>query len=335
MLSMLFPNQRPFAAEKKLVRNPKLKNLKKGFQGNERVGGVFQNLYGQSGGSSLFKALKWRFSRNPQKEIKDSENYSPEVISAQNVVNDKQDYILWLGHASWLIQTGGKKIVTDPCLTSPPLVKRRTKLPIPIGAIQPDYLLISHGHYDHLDTDTLKYFGGATALIPLNMTSLIKKINSGIRCREAGWYQQYDIAEDFKVIFLPAHHWHRRRGNDYNRVLWGSFLIQTETATIYFGGDSGYSRHFQDIYQLFGSIDMAILPIAAYSPRWFMKSSHINPEEAMRAAFKDLKAKKMIPMHYGTFDLSDEPMAEPEKRLRQISTEKEVTFINIGEKYLL
>ncbi len=320
-------------AKIKYIDNPGLPSVKSGFKGNEIIDGVFQNLYGQSGGSSLLRVLKWRFSKNVHKKVKVEENYSLPVTLAQKALQDENDYILWLGHASWLIQINGKKIITDPCLTSPPFVKRQTMLPIPIEAIKPDYLLISHGHYDHLDSDTLEHFDSATALIPLNMTKLINNMNPTIKCREAGWYQQYDLAEDFQIIFLPAHHWHRRNSHDYNEILWGSFLIKTKTTSIYFGGDSGYSNHFKDIGELFGGIDTAILPIAAYAPRWFMKSSHINPEEAMQA-FKDLKARMFIPMHYGTFDLSDEPLGEPEQRLKNISRQENVTFLNIGKKYL-
>jgi len=320
------------ATKREFINNPSLISVKSNFKGNEIINGVFQNLYGESGGGSLWKILKWRFSENVQKDIKAGENYSLPVTEARNVLQNNDDYILWLGHASWLIQINGKKIVTDPCLTSPPFVKRRTKLPIPIEAINPDYLLISHGHFDHLDSDTLEHFSGATALIPLNMSGLIRNINPDIRCHEAGWYQQFDNKEDFQILFLPAHHWHRRNSHDYNKVLWGSFLIKTETTSIYFGGDSAYSKHFKDIGELFGKIDTAILPIAAYAPRWFMKSSHINPEEAMQA-FKDLKARRLIPMHYGTFDLSDEPLSEPEQRLKMISEKDAVTFLHIGEKY--
>ncbi len=320
------------ATKREFINNPSLISVKSNFKGNEIINGVFQNLYGESGGGSLWKILKWRFSENVQKDIKAGENYSLPVTEARNVLQNNDDYILWLGHASWLIQINGKKIVTDPCLTSPPFVKRRTKLPIPIEAINPDYLLISHGHFDHLDSDTLEHFSGATALIPLNMSGLIRNINPDIRCHEAGWYQQFDNKEDFQILFLPAHHWHRRNIHDYNKVLWGSFLIKTETTSIYFGGDSAYSKHFKDIGELFGKIDTAILPIAAYAPRWFMKSSHINPEEAMQA-FKDLKARRLIPMHYGTFDLSDEPLSEPEQRLKMISEKDAVTFLHIGEKY--
>lgn len=326
--------QKGHANKKQFTNAPNLPSVKSAFKGNEIIDGVFQNLYGSSGGESFWKVLKWRFSSNKQKETKAAEKHSMPVTEASKVLQDKEDYILWLGHASWLIQINGKKILTDPCLTSPPFVKRLTKLPLPIEAIKPDYLLISHGHFDHLDSDTLEHFSGATALIPLNMTKLIKKMNPEIKCHEAGWYQRYENEDDFQVTFLPAHHWHRRGSTDYNKVLWGSFLIQSKGENIYFGGDSAYSRHFKDIGELVGHIDTAILPIAAYAPRWFMKSSHINPEEAMMA-FRDLKAKRMIPMHYGTFDLSDEPLGEPVQLLKNISKQENVTFLSIGEKSTL
>jgi L-ascorbate metabolism protein UlaG (beta-lactamase superfamily) len=318
----------------KFIKNPDLSIAKSAFKGNEIIDGVFQNLYGEVGGDSLLKVLKWRFSINLQKKNKHKENYSLPVTDARAVLQDKDDFIVWLGHASWLIQINGKKIVTDPCLTSPPFMKRLTRLPIPIKDLKPDYLLISHGHFDHLDSETLEHFSGATALVPLNMTTLIKKLNPEITCHEAGWYQEYKGLEDFKITFLPAHHWHRRSGNDYNKILWGSFLIQTQANNIYFAGDSAYSPHFKDIGELFDDIDMAILPIAAYAPRWFMKSSHINPEEAIQA-FKDLKAKRLIPMHYGTFDLSDEPLGEPEQHLKELSGQENVTFLTIGKKSAL
>jgi len=317
---------------KKYIGNPHLKYVKSGFKGNEISDNVFQNLYGQAAGDSLWQVLKWRFSRNPQRAIKKAERYVVPVRSCRSVLQDTDDYLLWLGHASWLMQIDGKKILTDPCLSSPLFGKRHTELPLPIDSLKPDYLLVSHGHYDHLDMKSLKYCSGATALIPLNMAGLIRKANPDIQCCEAGWYQQYDLAGDFQITFLPAYHWHRRGSFDYNKVLWGSFLVKTRNRTIYFGGDSGYSPHFRDIGDLFGGVDIAILSIGAYAPRWFMRTSHTNPEEALLAA-RDLRAKRLIPMHYGTFDLSDEPLGEPEQRLREIAGPEEVTFLTIGEKF--
>lgn len=163
------------------------------------------------------------------------------------------------------------------------------------------------------------------------MSKLIQKINPTIITQEAGWYQQYVIAEDFDIYLLPAHHWHKRGLADKDEVLWGSFLIKTKYKSIYFGGDSGYSKHFKDIYKTFGKIDIAILPIGTYAPRWFMRPSHMNPTEALKA-YRDLHATTLIPMHFGTFDLSDEPLGEPEQILQKIGEKENIHFLTIGQK---
>ena len=195
-------------------------------------------------------------------------------------------------------------------------------------------MLISHGHFDHLDTNSIKKFNNSMALIPLNMSGIIKDLNPTITTQEAGWYQEYNINEIFQVFFMPSRHWHRRGAFDTNKVLWGSYVIKTKEKTIYFTGDSAYSKHFSDAALFFPSIDIALMPIGAYSPRKIMKNNHMNPEESLQAA-KDLKAKLIIPMHFGTFDLSDEPLGEPEKIFRKIGKEENIRFLNIGEKLLL
>jgi len=311
-------------------RNNDLTTVKNDFLGNEMLNGEFINL--KSEDKSIFEILKWKFSSNPKREKKTNENYRLKVIKNPEVLNSKDDYICWLGHASFLIQIDGKKLVTDPCLTSPPFVTRHTDLPFEIRDINPNYLLVSHGHYDHLDSDTVRHFNNSIALIPLKMSSIINSMNQTIKTQEAGWFQKYDIDEKFKIYFLPSYHWHKRNLIDANKVLWGSYIIETQNKTIYFAGDTGYNSHFKEIGELF-DIDIAILPIGAYAPRWFMKDSHMNPKDAIQA-FSDLKAKELIPMHFGTFDISDEPMGEPEDMIREFGINKNLRLINIGEKIL-
>lgn len=315
------------------LRNKNLQTIKKDFLGNP-FDGRFKNLYGKSGANNFFDMLQWKFKTNPQRKTKENEIYNLKVIHNDEALKIKEDYILWCGHASFLIQIDGKKILTDPCLTNPPFYKRLTSIPFTnITNINPDYLLVSHAHFDHLDSDTIKYFNNTIALTPLNMTNTIQDINPNIKVQEAGWYQKYNINEDFEIYFLPAHHWHQRSMGDRNEILWGSFLIKYNNKTIYFAGDTGYSKHFKDIGNLFDSIDISILPIGSYSPRWFMSSSHIDPFEAMMA-YKDLNAKEFIPMHFGTFDMTDEPLGEPEKILRDITNKKNINFLTIGETYM-
>ena len=314
--------------------NPKLKTIKNGFKGNLYKDGTFQNLYEYSGSKGLWDVIKWKLSDNPQSEEKSSEKYRLKVQKNNKIFEEKRDYIVWLGHASFLLQIDGKKIITDPCLTAPPLFKRLGELPVDINKIKPDYLLVSHGHFDHLDSTSVEKFDNAMALVPLHMSETIEDLNPTIKTQEAGWYQQYDINESFEIFFMPTRHWHRRGAFDTDKVLWGSYIIKTKEKTIFFSGDSAYSKVFKDIGELFPSIDLALMPIGAYSPRNIMKANHMNPQESLQAA-KDLKAKQIIPMHFGTFDLGDEPLGEPEKIFRKIGKEENIRFLEVGELMLL
>lgn len=167
-----------------------------------------------------------------------------------------------------------------------------------------------------------------------------KKLKSwGIKnqIQEAGWYQQYNTTSDIAIDYLPSQHWSRRWLTDTNVHLWGSFMIQNKTnnKTIYFAGDSGYGQHFLDIGNEY-NIDIAMIGIGAYEPQWFMQSAHTGPTDAYRA-FTDLKAKYWIPMHYGTFDLSDEPIFYPEQILRENHPEviDKINWMHIGKKIIL
>ncbi len=306
----------------KYISNPELPIVKSGYLGNRIENGRFTEYV--STPKTLKDIIRWK--REPNHKDPD---YVLPVMQDGAFLERDDDYIVWLGHATFLIQIDGKRIITDPCLTSPPFVKRHTPLPVPIDEIKPDYILISHGHYDHLDARTLKSFSGATALVPLKMTKIIERINPFITTQEAGWYQRYNIDEGFKIYLLPALHWHKRTPWDTNKVLWGSFLIETPSRTIYFAADTAYGEHFADIGRLF-EIDIALLPIGAYEPEWFMGDNHISPHDALRA-FDDLRAKTMVPMHYGTFDLASEPLGKPERVIRELSDSDRMKMLVIGE----
>ncbi len=291
-------------------------------------GDIFLNANGSSGAKRLRDILKWKLQTASFKKIK-KEKSDLRVIKHDKAPKIEENYICWLGHASFLIQINGKTVLTDPCLKAPLFFKRYTQIPFPIKSIKPDYILISHGHYDHLDAKTLKHFKNSTALVPLKMKPLIQKINNSLNILECDWHQTYNINEPFEITFLPARHWHKRTLTDTNRVLWGSFLIKTEKFSIYFAGDSAYDKHFKDISKL-AKIDFALLPIGAYEPRWFMKNNHLNPNDSLKA-FKDLNADTFIPMHYGTFSLSDESINEPKTKLKECIKNENVKFLDIGE----
>ncbi len=301
--------------------------MKNGFKKAPREGEKFLNLDKSGGEKRPFDILKWKLKSDPFKKRDKKSNLK--VIKSAHPAKTKEDYICWLGHSSFLIQIEKTTILTDPIFGAPLFFKRYTDLPFPKESLKADFILISHGHYDHLDSKTLKHFKDSTALVPLKMKPLVQKINRSLKVLECDWYEKYRIDEPFCITFLPARHWHKRTPNDTNKILWGSFLIQSQKQTIYFAGDTAYGEHFKEIAKI-ADIDYALLPIGAYEPRWFMKNNHLNPKEALQA-FKDLKAKTLIPMHYGTFSLSDEPLNEPPRKLKEFIKDEKVMFLDIGE----
>ena len=296
------------------MRNPDLHTIRHGYSGNTFRQGRFHEPYMSAVGRTFWPAVKWKLSRNPKSREKREDPFRLTVRPVAQV--PEEDCLVWLGHASFLLRAGGRTLLFDPCLKGPRFLRRLAALPMAPEALAVDFVLVSHGHYDHLDLATLKVLPGAPgALVPLRLGALVAEGNPRMAVQEAGWYQRYDTGPDLQVTLLPAQHWHRRGLRDYNACLWGSFLVQWGGKSLYFAGDTGYNGHFREIRAQFGTVDFALLPIGAYDPPRIMQPSHLNPEEAVQA-FRDLQARTLVPMHYGTFDLSDEPPGEPLRRLR-------------------
>jgi len=319
-----------------VLRNSELRTIKTGYGGNPYLNGSFCGQYASEAGDSLLRVLKWKLSSNPKAKKKKNDNFRLKVISHDSLPKGDDDYIIWLGHASFLIRLNGKNILLDPCFTSPPFVRRRSTLPCEVRNFDVDYLLISHGHYDHLDSDSIKKLGNQNtiAFVPLMMSPLLYTMNKKIVAQEAGWYQQFNTGDEIEIYLLPAYHWHKRTLSDLNSILWGSYIIKYKDKTIYFAGDSAYSSHFKEIGELFKEIDYAILPIGGYDPPFMMKDNHLNPEEAVQAYY-DLNAKILIPMHFGTFDISDEPIGDPIRWLNRLIKARtfngDVKILDVGE----
>ena len=177
-------------------------------------------------------------------------------------------------------------------------------------------------------------------LVPMDLGKLIHPLGR-YKFQEAAWYQQYSIPnEGLRITFLPAIHWNRRGLFDYNDMLWGSFMLETPNYNLYFAGDSAYGSHFREIRAAFPNLhlDTVVMPIGAYKPSVIMKASHVNPEEAVQA-FNDLQADNFVPMHFGTYDLSDEPMGEPIRWLRSLEQkgrlEGSLIELAVGEEFSL
>lgn len=265
--------------------------------------------------------LNWQTSRNRFKQEKEADTARIEVKDPSVFLNSDADGILWLGHASFFIRLNGKSILLDPIFGTPPVVKRFVDVPSPLEKIRGvDYILLSHDHRDHTDETTLRAiaqkFPNAVFLAGLGSEDILKEWKTTAnQVLTAGWYQRFDTGgEELRIFFVPVRHWSRRGLFDTNRRLWGGFVIQSSKATVYFGGDSGYGRHYKEVGELFPQIDYFLIGIGGYEPRWFMEPVHNSPSDALNA-FRDSGAKTLVPMHYGTFDLSDEPPNTPLKAL--------------------
>ncbi|MFH7017300.1 MBL fold metallo-hydrolase [Flavobacterium sp. FlaQc-47] len=322
--------------------NSKLKFVKPDWKGNVlNSKGLYANLYGDD--IKKFSDF-WRWMSNPRPLTKLKKGQeSPLSWKPVSHINDKStNGIIPIGHACFIIDLNNIRILIDPVIAHNRFLKRYTEVPFKLKELDNvDYLLLSHNHRDHIDKNSIiqlcRYNPEAVILTGLEIGKILQRWGIKNEIQEAGWYQQYKTSDTLAIDYLPSQHWSRRWITDTNLNLWGSFMIQDKVSgkKIYFAGDSGYGPHFRDIGTDY-NIDLALIGIGACEPQWFMKSSHTGPSDALQA-FKDLKAKKWMPMHYGTFDLSDEPVFYPEKVLREQYPQAadQIVWMQIGEKIIL
>jgi L-ascorbate metabolism protein UlaG (beta-lactamase superfamily) len=232
--------------------------------------------------------------------------------------------VTFIGHATFLIQTGTGNVLTDPMFSERAgpfnlFGPRRVRPPAIAFDALPSIavVLLSHNHYDHCDLRTLRMLArrfDPLVLTPLGNARLVR--SAGVRrVEELDWWQPA-AAAPLPITLTPAHHFSARGSLDRNRALWGGFLIGAGTQRIYFAGDTAYAPFFRSVRHRLGPIDLALLPIGAYEPRWFMQSVHMNPAEALQAHI-DLEAGESIGMHFGTFQLTTEAIEEPVRALNE------------------
>lgn len=248
---------------------------------------------------------------------------------------EAEPQITWLGHSTFLIQYRGLTVLTDPILSaraSPVSFagpKRLVPMPISFEHLPPlDAIVISHNHYDHLDLKTLsqleKQSPNVKIVAPLKLGSWLAKqgLKEG-RLIELDWWKSTQL-EKMTLTALPAQHWSARGIFDRNDTLWASWMIDIADLRVWFGGDTGYNEvEFKEIGAAYPNIDLALIPIGAYAPRWFMKQQHTDPYEAI-LVHHDLSAARSIGMHWGTFELSAEPMLEPKALLQKAVEEGKI-----------
>jgi L-ascorbate metabolism protein UlaG (beta-lactamase superfamily) len=225
--------------------------------------------------------------------------------------------LTWIGHASFLGGLAGARFLVDPVLSERVgwLYRRHVApglAPEELPAV--DALLVSHNHYDHLDLEAVRHLPRSTPVfVPEGLGRWF--VRRGFTAvTELRWWQSAECGP-LRITLVPARHWSRRGLFDTNRSLWGGFVVEGGGAALYHAGDTGDFPGFREIRERFPSLTAAMLPIGAYRPGWFMEPNHLNPEQAARA-FLELGAHHLVPMHWGTFQLTDEPLREPAARLR-------------------
>lgn len=288
----------------------------------------------------LLDVLRWKLRRNPYDKSKPLE--IPWVANEGRYLKegDSSPSVTWVGHSTFAVQDGGEVFLTDPHFGPRALLPRRLTAPgIPVEAVPEDaFAVLSHSHYDHLDSWTVRRLPPTLRwYVPRGLGPWFRDRGRS-RVAELDWWQSVRHGR-WTLTCLPAQHWSNRLGMGMNATLWCSWLLDSGERRYYFAGDSGYFHGFAELGRRFAPIDVAFLPIGAYEPRWFMRLVHQDPREAWQA-FQDLRARVMIPMHWGGFDLTDEPADLPPKVLARILEEEgadreRVRTLAVGERWLV
>ncbi|MGD7024228.1 MBL fold metallo-hydrolase [Rossellomorea vietnamensis] len=298
----------------------------------------YENLDDVSNKKTFKELMRWMKERRAK--TKDLVTQIPhieekEVDKLQS--NRNLNSITWIGHSTFLVQLDGLNILTDPVWARRMGAGKRLTSPgIDLMEMpEIDIVLISHGHYDHLDFATIKKLKGDPIFyVPHGLRSAF--LRRGYKnVIEANWWDSFD-EQGVTMHFVPAQHWTKRTITDTNTSHWGGWVLNPGTSgkSIYFVGDTGYFRGFKDIAEKL-SPQIILMPIGAYEPEWFMRDSHINPEDAVKA-FAEMNGELFIPMHYGAYRLADDTGPEARERLlaeweRKNMDERKLKMLDIGE----
>ena len=302
-------------------------NMKKPY--HHLSDGTFRN---PEGSPKRNPNVKWSYKIFNEERKKIKINFPENHVIPRNIVlkdlkdNSKNDYIAWIGHATFLIKLGDITIITDPLFSknTGPLIfgpKRYVDPAIDISEVpKTDIFLLTHNHYDHLDVNAIRKFPHkeAKVITPLKLSKYFTRYKD---VNELDWYEQIKINEDLQITLLPAVHWSKRSLFDTNKTLWGNYLIEYKNKKILFACDTGVGKIYKELGNKYGPIDITFINIGAYNffpimPEKDKSVYHTNPEEALSIA-RDLNSKKVIGMHWGTVILSLEPIMEPPKRFKE------------------
>jgi L-ascorbate metabolism protein UlaG (beta-lactamase superfamily) len=270
---------------------------------------------------SLGEVLRWQFGPGRKRATWPEWVPSPHADIPPPIVNGAKARLSFVGHASWLIQAAGLNILVDP-VWSPRASpfgwagpKRHNDPGIAFESLPKiDVVLVSHGHYDHLDVATLSRLAAKFSprvITPLGNDVTMHSADAAIKAQAFDWHDRVDLG-GVAVTLVPTRHWSARGLFDRNKALWASFVMETPAGKIYIVCDSGYGdgKHFRSVAEAHGPLRLAILPIGAYEPRWFMRDQHMNPSDAVKA-LADCGAEQALAHHHGTFQLTDEAIEAP------------------------
>ena len=302
---------------------------------HHRADGRFQNPWPSSAPQGLGGILRWMlYERFIHPRAADPPASTFPVVTSSIVVPRQDANVLsatWPGHSTVLLQLGGMNILTDPIwsMRASPVAfagPRRVVQPaVSMEALPPlDVILLSHNHYDHLDDRTVRLLiarnPDSTWATPLNLARFVRA-RGAHQVIELDWWERTTVGP-LTLTCAPAQHFSARGLGDRNRTLWCSWSVSTSHHTVYFGGDTAYHADFAQIGARCGPFDLTLLPIGAYEPRWFMRTVHMNAEEAVQAhldlmsPWPSAPCPPLLPIHWGTFRLTDEPLDEPPVRAR-------------------
>jgi L-ascorbate metabolism protein UlaG (beta-lactamase superfamily) len=290
---------------------------------------------------SLGDVLRWQFGRDRQRQAWPEWAPSPHADTPPVRVAGDKVRLSFVGHASWLIQTAGLNILIDPVWSArvSPFgfagPKRVNDPGIAFDALPPiDVALVSHGHYDHLDLATLSRLAAKFSprtITPLGNDVTMRSADDAIKTEPFDWHDRVELGIGVAVTLVPTRHWSARGLFDRNKALWASFVLETPAGKIYIVCDSGYGEgtHFRRVGQRYGPLRLAILPIGAYEPRWFMQDQHMNPSDAIKA-LADCGAEQALAHHHGTFQLTDEAIDAPMAGLHAALDEAKISRERFG-----
>lgn len=305
-------------------------------------GKVFTNQNKEIEPKGFKDLLKWWLTTKKEKW---PDEVSPPVKPIKPIqVNPAGSMIAtFVNHATYLVQMDGLNILLDPVWServSPLSFAGPKRVHAPgvrfedLPAI--DVVFISHNHYDHMDSETINKLSekfNPLFIVALKNKKTVEKFGAK-KVIELDWWQEHVIDKKTAFIMTPVQHWSSRTPFDKREALWGGLFVKGSKNSFFFGGDTGYGPHFKDIFKKYGEVSLALLPIGAYEPRWFMKDVHMNPEDAV-LAHQDLNAKYSLGMHYGTFQLTNEGIETPVQDLEMAKLKHKVfnfSILRAGEQ---